>query len=123
MFFLPPNYGNLCVNEAGLVTHTKRNKRSGHQLNISVADPRQRGIQDFPKVECQPIIWPEFDKNCMKMKKIGPRDRTCIPNFTMWNCHCKGCQGHAPYLVQIRSFSWIFLEKMLPNNSLAHPSP
>ena len=22
---------------------------------------------------CQPIIWPDFAENCMKMKKIGPR--------------------------------------------------
>ena len=27
------------------------------------------------KVGCQPIIWPKFVENCMKMKEIGPRAR------------------------------------------------
>ena len=27
-----------------------------------------------PKGRCQPIIWPKFPKNCMNMKKAGPRD-------------------------------------------------
>ena len=49
----------------------------------SINDHQQR-IQDFPtrkgganlkqgfqpKGGCQPIIWPKFAKNCMKMKKI-----------------------------------------------------
>ena len=44
------------------------------QLNIQVAaDPGfPRGVAN-PKEGCQPIIWPTFAENCMKMKKIGPR--------------------------------------------------
>ena len=36
----------------------------------------QRGHQ--PKRGRQPIIWPNFAKNCMKMKKIGPGARPKI---------------------------------------------
>ena len=32
----------------------------------------QRRIHDFPGGR-QPIIWPKFAENCMKMKTIGPK--------------------------------------------------
>ena len=42
----------------------------------------QRRIQDFsrggganPKGGHQPIIWPKYAEKCIKMKKIGPRER------------------------------------------------
>ena len=39
-----------------------------------VTDPKLIPIEDFPKWEGwhQPIVWPNFKVNCMKMKKIGP---------------------------------------------------
>ena len=47
----------------------------------SVADPGfPRGGGANPKGGgCQPIIWPIFPKNCMKMKKFGARGGACIP--------------------------------------------
>ena len=45
-----------------------------NQLNIHVAaDPGFPRGGANPKEGCQPIIWPKFAENCMKMKKIGPR--------------------------------------------------
>ena len=34
-----------------------------------------------PKGGRQPIIWPKFPENCMKMKKIGPSKGGARPNY------------------------------------------
>ena len=68
-------------------------------------------IQDFPdgegagtnfKQECQPIIWPNFPENCMKIKKFWWRVATRITAplwilqlhpFGSFNCQLKDAKG------------------------------
>ena len=50
-------------------------------MHLPAADP---GFPrwGFPKGRCQPIIWPNFTENCMKIKNIG-LGRGGIQNFAM----------------------------------------
>ena len=41
----------------------------------------------FPSVGLQPINWPNFPENCMKIRKIGPGGGACVQNFTTEICH------------------------------------
>ena len=45
----------------------------GNGKRIAAADPGFSRWEHQPKSGHQPIIWPNFSKNGMKMKKIGPR--------------------------------------------------
>ena len=67
---------------------------------------RQRGRQ--------PIIWPNFAKNCMKMKSIGQEAR--VQNFTKLIHHCMQFSGNtgqnnkfalSPLGLEIPGKSWI----------------
>ena len=54
-----------------------------NQLNIHVAtDPLFPRGGANRKEGCQPIIWPRFAENCMKMKKLD-REGAGIQNFIM----------------------------------------
>ena len=48
-------------------------------LTVTECKTYQRRIQDF--LVRQPIIWPNFPENCLKMKKIGPRRGGARPKF------------------------------------------
>ena len=42
-----------------------------------------RGSRISPEGRRQPIIWPNFAKNCMKMKKVEQKVGAHVQNFTM----------------------------------------
>ena len=57
--------------------------------NQRVSETRSGGSR-VSQIEwgCQPIIWPAFSRNCMKMKEIGPGEgAACVPHTPdPWTC-------------------------------------
>ena len=95
-----------------------------HQFALSLfteLPTHQWRIQDFPEVGHQPIIWPKFAENSMKMKKIGPRGGAC-PKFyyvdlPLLTAMSNGQQSFTPHKTVSQQQNYLLATTLIKKNT------